>query len=75
MARSFYKSITEYGNSIAEVSILGRPGAYIGTYELNNSKIKIVRDCIVDTDAAFSTINNDPPVIFKNIEFPVCLMS
>ena len=42
-------------------------------YELNNSKTEIVCNCNFDTDAAYNTINKDPPGVFKNVEFPMCL--
>ena len=63
--------IAKCGNSISEASILLRPGIYIGTYSLENSKIDIVGDCSVVLDPAFNAIKEDPPVIFKNVAFPM----
>ena len=63
--------IAKHGNSISEASILVRPGIYIGTYLLKNSKIDIVGNCSVVLDPAFNAINKDSPVIFKNVAFPM----
>ena len=62
--------IAKYGNSITEASILVRPGVYIGTYSLENSKIDIVGDCSVDLDPEFNAITKDPPIVFRNVESP-----
>ena len=68
---SLDRLIAKYGNSISEASILLRPGIYIGTYLLNNSKIDIVGDCSIVLDPVFNAIKKDPPVIFKNVAFPM----
>ena len=45
-----------------------RPGVYIGSYSLENSKIDIVGDCRVDLDPTFNAITKDPPIVFRNVE-------
>ena len=51
-----------------------RPGIYIeNNSKINNSKTEIVCNFNFDTDAAYNTINKDPPGVFKNVEFPMCL--
>ena len=63
----------KHGNSIVGASILVRPGVYIGTYSLENSKIDIVGDCCVDLDPTFNAITKDPPIVFRNVESRVSI--
>ena len=60
--------IAKYGNSIVGASILVRPGVYIGSYSLENSKIDIAGDCRVDLYPTFNAITKDPPIVFRNVE-------
>ena len=63
--------IAKHGNSIVEASILVRPGVYIGTYSIENSKTDIVGDCSVDLDPKFNPITKDPPIVFRNVVSPM----
>ena len=68
---NLYQLIAQYGNSLAKASILVRPGVYVGTYLLENSDIDIVGDCNVELDPVFNAITEEPPVVFKNVKYPI----
>ena len=72
---SLNELIAKYGNSIVGASILVRPGIYIGSYSLVNSKIDIVGDCRVNLDPTSNAITEDPPIVFRNVESRVFIVT
>jgi len=70
------KQLLEYhGKSLKHISLLVRPGVYIGNYFLSDSDIDIVGDCEVEIDSSTNAINKDPSVVFKNSELSLPILT
>jgi len=72
-----------HGKCIENISLLVRPGTYVGTYFLTNANIDIVGDCDIEINSSTKAIDKDPTVIFTNtldgikntFEFLICKVS
>jgi len=68
--KEFKEFIDYHGESVQKVSVLVRPGIYVGTYELTKANIDIVGDCNIKINPITKAIDKDPTVIFTNTLVP-----
>jgi len=64
--KNFEEFISYYGTSVQKISLLVRPGTYIGSYVLTNATINIVGDCNIEINPITKAIDKDPIVVFTN---------
>jgi len=69
--KDFEEFLKYHGTSVQRISVLVRPGVYIGTYELTNAIIDIVGDCNIEINPITKAVDKDPTVIFTNTRKPM----
>jgi len=72
-----FKDIKEFinchGNCSKVISVLVRPGIYVGTYKFTNATVDIVGDCNIQINPTTKAIDKDSTIIFTNTLVPTTI--
>jgi len=68
--KDFEEFLNCHGKCIENISLLVRPGTYVGYYVLINATIDIVGDCSIEINSKTKAIDKNPTVLFTNCALP-----